>query len=182
MKYEIETVNALKIAQWFANGARVAVWQNVDLSSPDIGCLSYTPVRPGAAPRSPHWRNGSNAIALLLSFDRFEIVEPEPIPEAFKPKRPPSIKKIASLLRSLKSDICDDYRASDDPDDTTPGIQVTIGFSPDDGSWDYQTGDNSYSGGAYCHPVWAVIYLYRRSNCMELAREAIGKLVEGASV
>lgn len=82
----------------------------------------------------------------------------------------------ARLLRSLKPDIGDDYRASDDSEDTKPGMQVTFGVTlKEDGSlsWSYQTGDNSYSGGAYRHPVWAVVSLYRRSNSRELAKEAM---------
>lgn len=82
----------------------------------------------------------------------------------------------ARLLRRLKPDIGDEYRASDDPDDDIPGMQVTFGVTlNEDGglSWSYQTGDNSYSGGAYGHPVWAVVSLYRRSNSRELAAEAM---------
>lgn len=86
------------------------------------------------------------------------------------------------LLKSLKGDIADDYRATDDPDDNTPGMCVTIGFTPEsedkDASWSYQTGDNSYTGGAYGHPHWAVIYLYRRSNSRELAEEAADQIAE----
>ena len=84
------------------------------------------------------------------------------------------------LLKSLKSDIGDEYRATDDPDDNTPGMCVTIGFTPasedKDESWHYQTGDNSYTGGAYGHANWAVIYLYRRSNSRELAEDAASQL------
>ena len=81
------------------------------------------------------------------------------------------------LLAGLKPEIQDDYRCSDEPDDETPGMQVTIGFTPGKG-WHYQTGDNSYSGGAYGHPHWAVISLYRRSNCAELANEIESQLLE----
>lgn len=86
----------------------------------------------------------------------------------------PTIQDITDLLISLKPDIADDFRASDDPDDTLPGMQVTI--STDGEQWNYQTGDNSFSGGCYGDPHWAVIYLYRRSNCRELAREAVNEL------
>jgi hypothetical protein len=86
----------------------------------------------------------------------------------------------ARLFITLKKDICDDYRATDDPDDNTPGMCVTIGFTPADeernASWGYQTGDNSYSGGAYSHPHWAVVYLYRRSNSKELASDAANQI------
>jgi len=93
-----------------------------------------------------------------------------------KSKLPP-IKEIAALLRDLKPEICDDYRCTDDPDDETPGILVTIGASAD-GSWSYQTGDNSFTGGAYGHPAWGLAYLYRNSNCRELARQAVNEIAE----
>lgn len=88
------------------------------------------------------------------------------------------------LFKALKKNIADDYRASDDPDDNTPGMCVTIGFTPatedSDCSWSYQTGDNSFTGGAYGHQHWAVVSLYRRSNSRELAEDCasqIGELV-----
>lgn len=93
-------------------------------------------------------------------------------------KNLPKQNEIRKLLVALKADICDDYRCSDDPDDTTPGMVVTIGWTPETGGWSYQTGDNSFTGGAYGHPVWAVVYLYRRSNCAELANEALNELAE----
>ena len=86
-----------------------------------------------------------------------------------------TIKEVKQLLVSLKSDICDDYRI-DDQDDL-PGMMVTIGYSLN-GDWDYQTGDNSFTGVAYDYPHWAVVYLYRRSNSLELARDVIDQLWE----
>ena len=87
-------------------------------------------------------------------------------------------REVYRLLVSLKSDICDDYRASDDPEDNTPGMQVTISSDDSLSSWSYQTGDNSYSGGCYGDPNWGVIYLYRRSNCRELAKDAVDQICE----
>lgn len=89
-------------------------------------------------------------------------------------KGAPSIKELASLIKSLKGDICDDYRCSDDPEDTTPGIQITIGAN--DKSWHYQTGDNSYSGGAYGYSHWGIGYIYRNSNSREVAKEVLEDL------
>lgn len=89
----------------------------------------------------------------------------------------PSIKEIRNLLIELKKQIGDDYRA--DEESTVPSMQVTIGASKD-GSWSYQTGDNSYTGGAYCHPFWGVVYLYRRSNCTELAKDAIRQIEDSS--
>lgn len=108
-----------------------------------------------------------------------------------KPKTPmqtidKQIKKMVpqwtKLLKALKADIADEFRCSDDPDDNTPGMCVTIGFTPatdEKGcSWHYQTGDNSFTGGAYGHPHWAVIYLYRRSNSRELAEDAASQIAD----
>ncbi len=86
------------------------------------------------------------------------------------------------LFKALKQDIRDDYRASDDPEDSIPGMQVTIGFTPgsdtENASWSYQTGDNSYTGGAYSHPHWAVVSLYRRSNSRELAEDCANQIAD----
>ena len=43
----------------------------------------------------------------------------------------PLVSQWTKLFKALKQDIDDDYRASDDPDDNTPGMQVTIGFTPE---------------------------------------------------
>lgn len=88
-------------------------------------------------------------------------------------------KSVTRLLRALKADIGDEYRASEDED--RPGMCVTIGATPqEDGSlsWSYQTGNNSYTGGAYGHPHWGVVSLYRRSNCEELAHEAVEEIAD----
>ena len=86
----------------------------------------------------------------------------------------PKIGELKSLLIALKNDIGDDYI---EDGDTVPSIQVTIGANIQ-GEWSYQTGDNSYSGGAYHYPHWAIIQLYRRSNCLELARDIRNQLSE----
>ncbi len=84
------------------------------------------------------------------------------------------------LFKSLKQNIGDDYRASEDED--TPGMCVTIGFTPESEdklcSWHYQTGDNSFTGGAYGHPHWAVVSLYRRSNSRQLAEDCADQIAE----
>jgi hypothetical protein len=86
-------------------------------------------------------------------------------------------REVRSLLIQLKKDIGDDYRASEDPDDDKPGMCVTI--STDDmSSWNYQTGNNSYSGSCYGQRHWAIVYLYRNSNCTELAKDAVNELGE----
>ena len=89
----------------------------------------------------------------------------------------PTIAELAKLFVRCKSYIDDDFRCSDDPDDDTPGMCVTVGAN-EDGSWNYQTGDNSFTGGAYGFRHWAVIYLFRDSNCRELAKDAQDQLAE----
>lgn len=86
--------------------------------------------------------------------------------------------EIETLLKSLKKDIQSDCRACEE--DTLPGVMVTVGADlNDDGSysWGFQTGDNSYNGGAYGFPHWAVIVLYRRSNCRTLAEDIVDQIV-----
>lgn len=87
----------------------------------------------------------------------------------------PTIKEISALIRAIKPEICDDYI---EEKGDTPFIQITIGFSPNSGNWSYQTGDNSYTGGAYSYPDWAVGYITRRCDSRELARDLIGQLQE----
>jgi hypothetical protein len=82
--------------------------------------------------------------------------------------RLPTIKVLAELVSSIKPTIADDYRAFEDSDE--PSIQLTVGID-DAGDWNYQTGDNSYSGAAYHYPHWAVTAVYRNSNCREVAKE-----------
>lgn len=83
----------------------------------------------------------------------------------------PTIKEVTQLLKGIKKFIGDEYRAFEDDD--RPGIQVTIGVDTETGEWDYQTGDNSYSGAAYFYPIWGVGYLYRNSNCREVAKDIL---------
>ena len=94
----------------------------------------------------------------------------------------PTIKSLSSLIKALKPTIRDDYRAyADEPgldDENIPSVQLTIGWNPEDGSWDYQTGDNSYSGAAYSYPYWGVVDLYRRSNSLDLARDIRSQLAD----
>jgi len=84
-------------------------------------------------------------------------------------------REIEKLLIFLKTTIGSDYRASDDSEDTLPGMNVTISTS-DGSNWSYQTGDNSYTGGCYGDHHWSVITLYRRSNCGTLSREVMAEL------
>jgi len=90
--------------------------------------------------------------------------------------------EFAALLAALIPDIGDEYRAyDDDTADSEPSMLVTFGVTQsDDGhlSWSYQTGDNSFTGGAYGHPDWAVVALYRDSDTAALAEDAVGQIAD----
>lgn len=82
------------------------------------------------------------------------------------PHKFPTISEITALIVDLKRA----YR----PD--AEGLDLTVsadGKGRDRYGW--QTGDNSYTGGAYSYPHWAVVTMYPRSNSRRLAREIIGQ-------
>lgn len=85
------------------------------------------------------------------------------------------VHKIAELLKELQTHIADDHRASDDPDDETPATTVTVSTSSGE-SWNYQTGDNSFSGACYGDRHWSVQTLTRDSNTDEMAAEIVHEL------
>ncbi len=82
-----------------------------------------------------------------------------------------NIRDVARLVKQVKTDIDDDYRAYDDDD--RPGIQLTIAANTMNGDWVYQTGDNSYTGAAYHYQFWGVTGVYRDSNCLEVAKDLV---------
>lgn len=85
--------------------------------------------------------------------------------------------EVAALLADLIPEIRDDYRATDDADDDTPGMLVTVG-ADESGAWGYQTGDNSYTGGAYGYPAWGVGYLFRDSDPAEVAESIVNEIAD----
>lgn len=84
---------------------------------------------------------------------------------------------VAKLVRDLIPTIEDEYRATDDPEDDTPGMSLTIGADLD-GSWGYQTGDNSFAGGAYGFPHWGCAAIYRDSDPRDVARQIVDEIAE----
>ena len=57
--------------------------------------------------------------------------------------------------------------------DDGPEYQITFGLSKDGKSWNYQTGDNSFTGGAYGFEHWAITYLYEGITVDSLYKEMI---------
>lgn len=83
-----------------------------------------------------------------------------------------------ALVADLIPTIADDYRATDDPDDNEPGMCLTVASDNELSQWSYQTGDNSFSGGAYGLPHWAVVYLSRDSDPAQVAEDIASQLGE----
>jgi hypothetical protein len=99
----------------------------------------------------------------------------------------PTIVDLCSIIADVKKSVprkgAPDYKDYCDydsimDDNPTAAIDVTIGWTPYDG-WGYQTGDNSYSGAAYFHPIWAVARIARRDNARAIARDLIDDLKDG---
>lgn len=92
------------------------------------------------------------------------------------------IPEWVQLFSVLIPEITDDMRATDDSDDDEPCMLVTVGFTESkDGrgaSWGYQTGDNSFTGGAYGHVYWSVIYLTRDTNPHDSAADAADQIAD----
>lgn len=91
----------------------------------------------------------------------------------------PLIKDLVNLIKAIKKQISDEYRAFDE--DEKAGIQLTVGADTVTGEWDFQTGDNSYSGGAYFYKDWGVVGIYRNSNSLEVARDIRNQIAEASS-
>lgn len=55
-------------------------------------------------------------------------------------------------------------------------MELTVACNDDGTQWDYQTGDNSFTGGAYSLPHWAVVYLSHRSDRDAVTEDVITEL------
>ena len=86
-----------------------------------------------------------------------------------------NIDDVTRLVKAVKSDIQEDYRAYED--DEYPGILLTIASNNLNGDdWGFQTGDNSYSGGAYHYHFWGVAGVYQDSNCRDVAKDLVSQV------
>ena len=83
--------------------------------------------------------------------------------------------ELTELVRQLIPTIRDDYRAApDDRSDDTPSMAITIGA--DDKGWSYQTGDNSFTGGAYGYANWGLGTIDRDSDPADVAAQLLDSL------
>lgn len=107
----------------------------------------------------------------------------------------PAVQKLLKQLPSLRQELYgllvaikknEDWPAlrqdfyDFDPSDPVPYVYVTIGctFDFDESciTWSFQTGDNSFTGGAYGHPEWFTTSLFSRSNCKDIAKDLINEI------
>jgi len=56
------------------------------------------------------------------------------------------------------------------------GLDLTVGYNPKSKEWDYQTGDNSFSGACYHYPVWGVTTVFPRSRSKDLAKDIVNQI------
>ena len=86
---------------------------------------------------------------------------------------------------SFKDDLLDVIRyaiSTVDPDDFEGEHEddiayndLTVGMN-DSGEWSFQTGDNSFTGGAYGYAHWAVVSVFEDSDPEEVFQEVVSQL------
>src|SRR4051812_21168140 len=81
-----------------------------------------------------------------------------------------------ALVAQLIPDIEDEYRAEGCEDSDEPSMTLTIGLNRK--GWSYQTGDNSFTGGAYGYADWAVVTLDRECNPDDVAEDIIAQCAD----
>ena len=89
----------------------------------------------------------------------------------------PAISNLADLIKEVKK-VVRRYG-----EDRYGGGAITLTVGADGKgrkSWSFQTGDNSFTGGAYLYPHWAVVEVESDSNSDELARSIVDQLEEAA--
>lgn len=92
-------------------------------------------------------------------------------------KNLPLVKDLSRLFIELKKQIGDDFRCTLDDGQGPPSMDVLIYWGPEYG-WGYHTGAVDYFDGDGNRPYQAVVYLDRRSNSTEMAREVRQQLDE----
>ena len=82
-----------------------------------------------------------------------------------------NITNVTKLIKAVKQ-----YGVSKE------GLDLTVAYDPKTKEWNYQTGDNSYSGAAYLYPIWGVTTIFPRSKSKDLAREVINQIQDLAGL
>jgi hypothetical protein len=79
------------------------------------------------------------------------------------------------LILDLRKDI-EPYMVEEEGDE--PSIQLTVGWSHKTGNWGWQSGDNSFTGGAYGFPHWGIVYITSTGDEAELALDLKDQIEE----
>ena len=103
----------------------------------------------------------------------------EKIAEYFE--RADVIADIAQLAQSLHDEYMEDDEivaaANDENGEGVMLLTIGAGVSDDDVDWSWQSGDNSYTGGAYSYPNWGVVWFSPEMTGKEYAKEIVDDLV-----
>jgi hypothetical protein len=92
-------------------------------------------------------------------------------------------RSFRTTLINLKSQITSEDLV-ETGDGLKSGLDVTIGYDFEEVNnleWNYQTGDNSFSGSAYLFPNWVTLTLFPNSNCSTLSSYAVDEIIENES-
>ena len=89
-------------------------------------------------------------------------------------KRSDLLADLIVLVHDLKTHALDPDCRSEGQDDDTPTLQLTIGA--DASGWNYQTGDTSFTGGAYGFAHWGIAYITADSEPADVAQTLIDDL------
>jgi len=85
---------------------------------------------------------------------------------------------IAEQLPAWKDDAIEFNSPDDGEDEYTPYMDITFAISEDGTAWNYQTGDNCYTGGAYGLPHWAVSTIDADTTADSLLDDVVGQWLD----
>ena len=100
-----------------------------------------------------------------------------------KKKNPvfPTKKVLVELVQIIKKDVRKHgaQKSEWDDDDADQTLTLTVGANGEGrNQWSFQTGDNSFTGGAYLYPHWAVVEVGERDNAGQVADDILDQLSE----
>ena len=84
----------------------------------------------------------------------------------------------AEVYKDIKDFIFSNIDVFREEADEYEYVELTVAVSDDGTVWNYQTGDNSYTGGAYSLPHWAVTSVYPDTDPVDLYEDIINQLEE----
>jgi len=76
----------------------------------------------------------------------------------------------------VNGELCDSCKNGDCCEYVCSAMQLTIACNNDGTEWSYQTGDNSYTGGCYSLPHWAVGLVSHDCNRRQIMEDLIDQL------